>query len=170
MKRVTIIGLTGSGKTTFARQLSLRMNVPYLQIDELWFGAGGDKLGHGDGQGKDRVREAIRKKVVEFIQQDAWVSDGFYSRVQPIIATRADVLIYLDIPLRKRLANLSLRIFQKQRHHGLKRRDDVKHLMRVFRTKSKMKTRINHLVKQHPDKLVVLRSRKAIQAYLVTAI
>jgi adenylate kinase family enzyme len=50
-KRISIIGHSGSGKTTLARHISETLNVPYLDIDRLWFEAQGHKISLSDSAG-----------------------------------------------------------------------------------------------------------------------
>ncbi|MDE5985058.1 MAG: topology modulation protein, partial [Eubacterium sp.] len=37
MKRIIIIGGNGSGKTTFARQLSKQLDIPLIFIDKIYW-------------------------------------------------------------------------------------------------------------------------------------
>ena len=37
-ERILILGRTGSGKTTLARQLSVALGVPHVELDSLYFG------------------------------------------------------------------------------------------------------------------------------------
>jgi adenylate kinase family enzyme len=37
MKRINVIGTTGSGKTTFSKELSTALGIPYVQLDELFW-------------------------------------------------------------------------------------------------------------------------------------
>jgi len=38
MRRVSVVGTVGSGKTTFARALARKLDVPYVELDELNWG------------------------------------------------------------------------------------------------------------------------------------
>ena len=50
--------------------------------------------------------DVMREKVASVVGGDAWVIDGNYSAVQPIILARADTLVWLDYPLRVNFARL----------------------------------------------------------------
>jgi len=102
--RITIIGNCASGKSTLARKISEQFAIPHLHLDRFWFETKGHLLEKDDAEGKERVRACIRAKVEGLIKQDSWVSDGWYSRVQPLIAERADEIVFLDLPLWRRLA------------------------------------------------------------------
>ncbi len=117
--RITIIGNCGSGKSTLARKISKKFNILHIHLDRFWFEAGGHKLKKGASEEKERIRTYIRKKVEEFIKKDSWVSDGWYSRVQPLIAERAEQVVFLNIPLWRRLANHLHRVFFGKRHPEL---------------------------------------------------
>ncbi len=68
--KITIVGGPGSGKSTLAKKISDKFKIPYLQIDRLWFEAGGNKLKDSDDLEKERVRAYIQEKVTEFVTQD----------------------------------------------------------------------------------------------------
>jgi adenylate kinase family enzyme len=114
--RITIIGLSGSGKSTLARAISNKLSIPHIHLDRFWF-EGGGKTGEHDTPDIERVRAYVREKTLEAIAVDSWVSDGFYSRVQPEIAEQADVVLFLDIPLWKRLLSHAKRMLQPATRH-----------------------------------------------------
>src|SRR6185312_12755385 len=114
--RISIIGLPGSGKSTVARMIAERFSIPHIQIDRFWFEAGGRTGGH-DTLDIEQVRALVREKTLAAIAAESWVSDGFYSRVQPEIAKRADAVVLLDIPLWRRLLNHAARTLQRNNRH-----------------------------------------------------
>lgn len=38
MRRVSVVGNSGSGKTTFAAQLAARLGVPHVEFDAIYWG------------------------------------------------------------------------------------------------------------------------------------
>src|SRR5207245_8783847 len=87
MRRVSVFGHVGTGKTTFARALAARLNVPYIELDALHWGPGWTPA----------TAEVMRDRVREAIAGDAWVVDGSYLRkIGGLVWTRADTLVWLD--------------------------------------------------------------------------
>ncbi len=89
MRRVIVIGATGSGKTTLARQLSQQLKLPHTELDSLYW------LPNWEPSPLPEFRE----KVTAVSAGSIWVLDGNYSRVRDIVWAKADTLIWLDYPL-----------------------------------------------------------------------
>ncbi len=164
--RITIIGNCGSGKSTLARKISEEFSVPHIHLDRFWFEANGHTLRKNDIEGKEKVRAYIREKVVDFIKQDSWVSDGWYSRVQPIIAERADYVVFLDIALWRRLANHVHRVFFSERHPELRRWDDFKFISEIVRRTFTHGVQIQKFIQENPEKVVHLHSHQEANAFV----
>jgi adenylate kinase family enzyme len=164
--RVTIIGLPGSGKSTVADMIAEKLSIPHIHIDRFWFEAGG-RTGEHDTPNIEQVREYVREKVLEAISAESWVSDGFYSRVQPEIASRADVVLFLDIPPWLRLLNHATRTLQRDnRHKEVSVWDDITFFSEVVRRTFRTGPKLHAFVNQFKDKTVILRSRKEIDQYV----
>jgi adenylate kinase family enzyme len=84
------MGTTCSGKSTLARALAARHDVPYLELDALYWGA----------DWSQPEPEAFRERVEPFVRGDAWVVDGNYtSKLGDLVLRRADTVVWLDPPL-----------------------------------------------------------------------
>jgi adenylate kinase family enzyme len=94
MRRVSVVGSTGSGKTTFAAALAGRLSVPHIELDAIHWGPSWSAVD----------AETFRSRVREATSGEAWVCDGNYSAVRPIVFERADTVAWLDLPLRTCLA------------------------------------------------------------------
>jgi adenylate kinase family enzyme len=94
MRRVSVVGSTGSGKTTFAAALAGRLSVPHIELDAIHWGPNWSAVD----------AETFRSRVREATSGEAWVCDGNYSAVRPIVLERADTVAWLDLPLRTCLA------------------------------------------------------------------
>jgi hypothetical protein len=98
-RRILILGRTGSGKTTLARQLARALDVPHVELDALYFGP--DFSTAPLSVLRDRTRAAIAG--------DRWVTDGNKSAVRDLVWPRADTIIWLDYPLAVSLWRLGKR-------------------------------------------------------------
>ena len=105
MRRVSVVGTTGSGKTTLARALADRLGVPATEIDALFWGPGWTAA----------RRDELRAKVARAAAGDAWVIDGNYSASRDLVWSRADTVIWLDYPLPLILFRLLRRIVARIR-------------------------------------------------------
>jgi adenylate kinase family enzyme len=96
IRRVSVVGSSGSGKTTFAAQLAERLRVPHVELDAIYWGP---NWSHLDEQ---TLRASVREATVG----DGWVCDGNYSDVRRIVLERADTVVWLDLPLRTCLVRM----------------------------------------------------------------
>ena len=84
--RVSVIGCSGAGKTTFGKALATRLGVPFIELDSIFHQPGWTEL--PDDEFQARVRAAIAA--------DGWVVDGNYGIVRPIVLERATTVAWLD--------------------------------------------------------------------------
>lgn len=89
MKRVVVVGVCGSGKTTLAGQLALRLDARHVELDAL----------HWDADWQPAAREVFRERARQATAGESWVTDGNYSVVRDIVWGQADTLVWLDYPL-----------------------------------------------------------------------
>ncbi len=84
--RVSVIGTSGSGKSTFARALAQRIGAPYVELDSIFHQANWTPLD------EDEFRARVRAATAG----DRWVVDGNYGTVRPIVLERATTVVWLD--------------------------------------------------------------------------
>jgi adenylate kinase family enzyme len=90
MRRISVVGTSGAGKSTFARALADRIGAPLVELDGIFHQPGWTPL--GDSEFVTRVEVATRG--------DSWVVDGNYrivTREGPVWA-RADTVVWIDPP------------------------------------------------------------------------
>lgn len=110
MRRVSVAGISGSGKTTFARVLAERLGVPYVELDALFHGPNWTETPPHELRG--RVEAAIAAAP------GGWVIDGNYrdeERLGDFVLGQADTLVWLELPLRVSLARLARRSWRRMR-------------------------------------------------------
>jgi hypothetical protein len=86
--RIVIIGRTGSGKTTLARELAAALGIPHVELDALYFGPDFSTV----------PLSVLRERTSAAIAGDLWVTDGNKSAVRDLVWPRADTIIWLDYP------------------------------------------------------------------------
>ena len=86
MKRICIIGGSGTGKTTLSNNLGKQLDLPVYHIDGI------HHLENWEIRDKDERDEIILKLV----EKDKWVMDGTYNSTLKERLERADYIIYLD--------------------------------------------------------------------------
>ncbi len=93
MKRVMIVGAPGSGKSTLARRLGARVGLPVVHIDRIHW-----KAGWVERPLDERLLLIRAAEVTE-----VWIIEGGLSATWHERAARADVFVWLDIPIGIRL-------------------------------------------------------------------
>lgn len=100
MRRVLIIGPCGSGKSTLARELTPRLGLPLVHMDQLGWQAGW----------VETEKAELHARLADAVAQGAWLIEGNYGSTLAPRLERADTVIYLDFPIRLCLWRLIRRI------------------------------------------------------------
>ncbi len=107
MKKVLIIGIVASGKTTLAKRLSIKINVPWYELDSI--------VHHqtSTGRYKRTVDEQV-ETIMEIDKKGTWIFEGTDRESYQCLYEMADTIIFLDTPLWKRRIRILTR-FLKQK-------------------------------------------------------
>ncbi len=98
MRRVVVVGSSGSGKTTVARELASALGVKYVELDALHHGPNWTEAS------AEELREAVTREIEGV---DSWVVDGnYHGKLGTFVLERADTVVWLDLPLRTCLIRL----------------------------------------------------------------
>jgi len=88
VRRVVVVGTSGSGKTTVAAALSRFLGVPHVELDALQHERGWQPA----------PDDVFRNRVATATAGDGWVVCGNYlTLTQDITWPRADTLVFLDL-------------------------------------------------------------------------
>jgi len=88
VRRVSVVGNAGSGKTSLASELATRLGAPHIELDAIYHQRNWEPLPDGEFQAR----------VANLIRGDTWVVDGNYSLVREQVWRHADTVIWLDLP------------------------------------------------------------------------
>ena len=86
LRRISVVGTSGSGKTTFAKNLAQILNVKHIELDAInWL-----------PDWVERPKEEFLNLVEKAAAADAWVFDGNYTRTREIVWGRATAIVWLN--------------------------------------------------------------------------
>lgn len=88
MKRIALIGPGGAGKSTLARQIGERLNLPVIHLDAHYWHEGWTEM----------PKEEWAQMVAEMVGHEAWVIDGNYGGTMALRLAAADTILFLDLP------------------------------------------------------------------------
>ena len=102
-RRINVTGNTGSGKTALARRISHRLSIPHVELDAIRHGP----------DWTETPDEIFRDRVSLALSGEAWVVDGNYSVVRDVVWSQAQMIVWLDYPLRTALWRLVRRTLRR---------------------------------------------------------
>ncbi|MEE4280863.1 MAG: shikimate kinase [Pseudomonadales bacterium] len=102
-QRINVIGTSGSGKSTFAKSLAEALQLPYFEMDQLFW----------KPNWVESADEEFLPKVEQVAACPQWVLDGNYSRSFPIKLKRAQLLVWIDLPFLTTTYRVTRRAIQR---------------------------------------------------------
>ena len=104
MNKISIIGGSGTGKTTLSNNLSKELNIKAYHLDGLNYKENWVEV---DKEDRD-------SKILELINKDKWIIDGTYSSTIKDRLKKSDLIIYLDYSSFSQLIGVFKRFFKNK--------------------------------------------------------
>jgi adenylate kinase family enzyme len=169
MQRIMILGQPGSGKSTLARTLGQMTGLPVVHIDHI----------HWQPGWVERPQAEKTRLCHEVEARDAWIFEGGHSVTWANRLARADMVIWLDMPVALRFWRIVKRtvIWRGRVRPDLPagcpedfRRETLPFWGFIWRTRKTARARIADLLAGAPSGLDVhrLRSLGAVRAFLTS--
>ena len=104
MKKIAIIGVTASGKTTLANKLGTMLNIPVYHLDKIAW----------KDNGVFASQAEIIEKVSEILNKSSWIIDGSMHRSKTLEMRikEADTIISYNLPFYINLWRQTKRFFK----------------------------------------------------------
>ncbi|MEP6812092.1 MAG: adenylate kinase [Actinomycetota bacterium] len=104
--RIAITGPSASGKTTLAAELARTAGIRHVELDALYHGPNWEPCS----------LDVLRERVSAATEGDGWVTDSTYhTLLGDVVVARADVLVWLDLPVRLVMWRLLRRTHMRNR-------------------------------------------------------
>ncbi len=100
-QRIVVIGSSGAGKSTFARQLGAKTGLPVTHIDQLFWQPGWVQT----------PRATYLERLSAVVMQDRWIIEGVNSSTLDLRLPRTDLVIWLERGRLACLRRISQRVF-----------------------------------------------------------
>jgi hypothetical protein len=88
-QRIAVLGCSGSGKSTLAAALSEKLELPYVATDQVFWTVDWRPAPAAD----------VRAWLAAAVSQARWVSDGNFDNDRDLLWARAELIVWLDLPL-----------------------------------------------------------------------
>ena len=165
------MGTSGSGKTTLGREITSRLSLPHTDLDDhYWL-----------PNWIPRDKNEFQKINTDKFNEDQWVITGNYSRLAGEMWPKADMVVWLDLPLRVLLwrgfkRSLKLTLNQETTCKGNKesfsrlfgRKSILGWFLMGYKRRKKTNTLYFEQQKKSSQKLVHLKSSKEVASFLTT--
>ncbi len=152
MNRIIIIGSCGAGKSTIAKELSEKLNLPLINLDKLYWKPNWVRSS----------KEEWREKVEELVKGDKWIMEGNYQSTFDIRFPACDTVVLLDINRFVCFWRILKRRFLKDRIDKIHRCDEkidfelIKWVLWAYPNRGRKK--ILEAVKKYNKKTIIIKS------------
>lgn len=159
MQRIILIGSGGAGKSTLAKQIAERLDIPVIHLDFHFWNPGW----------VETPRPEWEKKVTDLLEGQSWVMDGNYGNTAALRMAFADTIIFLDFPRHLclwRAIKRIIRYYGRTRPdmgHGCPERFDYEFLRWIWNFPKRSRPGLLEIIKKHGTGKQILIFRKPQQ-------
>jgi adenylate kinase family enzyme len=160
MKKVLIVGASGTGKTNLAKQLSDKLKLPVVHLDSIFW--------------KENWAEAeeavVKSRIQREINKNHWIIEGYIEPLSNEKMQAADLIVYLDYSGAAVLKNGIMRTFQHRKiarpEMPVGNADGIGYKFLRSHTKRDERAEIEAAIKGFERKTVRLGNKRALNKWL----
>ncbi|WP_194816427.1 adenylate kinase [Nocardia sp. XZ_19_385] len=88
-RRISVVGTSGSGKSSLARRISEQLGIPHIELDAI----------HHQADWTPLPTDEFQAAVTEQVTRPAWVADGnYHGKLGDLVWRHADTVLWFDLP------------------------------------------------------------------------
>ena len=161
VSKISIIGGSGTGKTTLSESLSKDLNIPVYHIDGI----------HHLKNWEVRDTNERDKIILDLIKKDKWIIDGTYTKTLEDRVKVSDLIIYLDYSTLAQVKGVLGRFIknhgkEKPEIPGCKEQMNFKFFMLLVKwRKTRRQFIIDTLESIDENKVLIFKNRRALNKW-----
>ena len=157
-KKIIIVGCCGSGKSTFAKKLAQKTDLPLYHLDNIYWLPDASHL----------ERSEFIERQNEIMEKDSWIIDGNYGGTIKNRIKKCEIVFFFDLPTEVCLEGV-LNREKKRNDIACELEPDEELLSYIKDYNKKSKPKLLFLFMTHPSvKIVTFKSHKEADDYLST--
>ncbi len=160
MNKVIIIGCPGSGKSTFARELQSKTDLPLYYLDMLYW-----------NEDKTTVsKDVFRKRLNNILSKDKWIIDGNYGSTIEMRMSACDTVFFLDFNVEVCLSGIKERQGKPRPDMPwIETEDDEEFLEFIRNYTTQSRPKVIELLEKYKDKnIIIFNNRDEAEDYIAT--
>lgn len=162
--KIHIIGCSGTGKTYLAKKLSNKYNIPYYDLDNIYW----DNSSQGYGiKTSVEKREALFQKILE---KDNWIIEGIYYKWLEQSFKDANIIYILDLPKYICKFRIIKRFIKRKLKLETGKKETLKSLLELLKWTDKFQNEnmkeIIKILKKYEEKVYFIRNKNDLQKIL----
>jgi adenylate kinase family enzyme len=164
MNKALILGCSGSGKSTFSKQLSKARELPLIHLDSLFWKSGWIAS----------IDEEWNQTIAELVRKDQYIMDGNYSRTISIRMKEADTIFFFDFSrylcvyraIKRRIINHGKT--RSDMAAGCKEKIDLEFIKWIWNFKNRSRDKILRELEEANEqkKVIIFKNPKDVKNYL----
>ena len=162
--KIHIIGCSGTGKTYFAKKLLNKYNIPYFDLDNIYWDNSSEKY---------EIKTEVEKRdklLQNILEKDSWIVEGIYYRWLEQSFKDAYIIYILDLPKYIYKFRIVKRFIKRKLKIEESKKETLKSLLELLKWTDKFQNEdmkeIIKILKTYKEKVHFIKSKKEIKEIL----